>query len=47
MDKMLEVFAMDQEEFENIMRQSPKQHEEFVTSSWKYVNKNVKIVRGY
>ncbi len=46
-EKILKIFRMDVNEFDRIMQQQPKQHTQYVTSSWKYVSKIVKKIRGY
>lgn len=44
---ILSLINMRKEEFENIMKNMPKQHDEYKTSYWKYISKIVRILRGY
>lgn len=44
---LLNLIKLTREEFEDIMNESPKQHNEYKTSSWKYINRFLRAIRGY
>lgn len=46
-DRILALIKMTRKEFDIIMNTPPKQHSEFKTSSWKYISKLVRKIRGY
>ena len=46
-ENLLDLFQMTREEFDGIMMTAGKQHNEYKTSSWKYISKIAKTVRRY
>ncbi len=44
---VLELIKMTRDEFDEIMNTRPREHDYYKTSSWKYVSKLVRKVRGY